>query len=77
MFALDAKGPVVGTAANDVLTQPWLAASRNQVAFLYISLVTPLFSDVDTGIHSDAASQYQARPKAKRGIAIPSVEKFP
>ena len=37
----------------------------------------PLFADVDTGIHPHAASQYHARPKAKRGIAMLSVDKFP
>ena len=37
----------------------------------------PLFADADTGIYPDAASQYHARPKAKRGIAMLSVDKFP
>ena len=37
----------------------------------------PLFADADTGIYPHAASQYHARPKAKRGIAMLSVEKFP
>ena len=37
----------------------------------------PLFADADTGIYPDAASQYHARPKAKRGIAMLSVAKFP
>ena len=37
----------------------------------------PLFADADTGIHSHAASQYHARPNAKRGIAMLSVDKFP
>ena len=30
----------------------------------------PLFADADTGIYPHAASQYHARPKAKRGIAM-------
>ena len=37
----------------------------------------PLFADADTGICPHAASQYNARPKAKRGIAMLSVDKFP
>ena len=36
----------------------------------------PLFADVDTGIYPRAALQYHARPQAKRGIAIPIVDKF-
>ena len=41
----------------------------------------PLFADADTGIYTGiyphAASQYHARPKAKRVIAMLSVDKFP
>ena len=37
----------------------------------------PLFADADTGIYPHTASQYHARPKAKRGIAMLSVDKFP
>ena len=37
----------------------------------------PLFADADTGIYPHAASQYHARPMAKRGIAMLSVDKFP
>ena len=37
----------------------------------------PLFADADTGIYPHVASQYHARPKAKRGIAMLSVDKFP
>ena len=37
----------------------------------------PLFADADTGIYPHAASQYHARLKAKRGIAMLSVDKFP
>ena len=35
-----------------------------------------LFADADTGIYPHAASQYHARPKAKRDIAMLSVDKF-
>ena len=37
----------------------------------------PLFADAGTGIYPHAASQYHARPKAKHGIAMLSVDKFP
>ena len=37
----------------------------------------PLFASADTGIYPHAASQYHMRPKAKRGIAMLSVDKFP
>ena len=37
----------------------------------------PLFADADTEIYPHAALQYHARPKAKRGIAMLSVDKFP
>ena len=37
----------------------------------------PLFADADTGMYPHAASQYHARPKAKRGIAMLSVDKSP
>ena len=37
----------------------------------------PLFADADTGIYPHAAWQYHARPKAKRGIAMLGVDKFP
>ena len=37
----------------------------------------PLFADADTRFYPHAASQYHARPKAKRGIAMLSVDKFP
>ena len=45
---------------------------------IYIDIISyPLFADADTGIYPHAASQYHARPKAKRGIAMLSVDKFP
>ena len=34
----------------------------------------PLFADADTGMYPHAASQYHARPTAKRGIAMLSVD---
>ena len=37
----------------------------------------PLFADADTGIYPHAALQYHARPKARRGIAMLSVDRFP
>ena len=37
----------------------------------------PLFASADRGIYPHLASQYHARPKAKRGIAMLSVDKFP
>ena len=37
----------------------------------------PLFADAETGIYPHTASQYHAQPKAKRGIAMLSVNKFP
>ena len=37
----------------------------------------PLSADADTGIYPPAASQYHTLPKAKCGIAILSVDKFP
>ena len=37
----------------------------------------PLFADVDMWIYPHAASQYHTRPKAKLGIAMLSVNKFP
>ena len=44
---------------------------------LLISFSYPLFPDADTGIHPHAASQYRARPKTNRGIAMLSVDKVP
>ena len=37
----------------------------------------PLFAEADTGIYPHAASQYHARPKAKRVITMLGVDKFP
>ena len=45
---------------------------------IYIYTISyPLFASADTGIYPHAASQYHARPKVKRGIAILSMDKFP
>ena len=38
---------------------------------------SPLFADADTGIYPQGASPYHARPKVKRGMAMPSVDEFP
>ena len=48
----------------------WKHRSRDIISY-------PLFADGDTGIYPHAALQYHARPKAKRGIAMLSVDKFP
>ena len=45
--------------------------------YIYTYISYPLFADADTGIYPHAASQYHARPKAKCGIAMLSVDKFP
>ena len=37
----------------------------------------PLYADADTEIYPHAASQYNAWPKATRGIAMLSVDRFP
>ena len=44
--------------------------SQNTVVITLSDIISyPLFADADTGIYPHAASQYHARPKAKRGIA--------
>ena len=45
--------------------------------YAYDIISYPLFASTDTGIYPHAASQYHARPKAKRGIVMLSVDKFP
>ena len=37
----------------------------------------PLFADANSGIYPHLASQYHARRKVKRGIAMLSLDKFP
>ena len=50
----------------------------NTVPYLDRGIISyPLFADADMGIYPHAESQYHARPKAKRGIAMLSVNKFP
>ena len=66
------------TAYSDVRLQHGFLTRR----FIKISwrmdiISYPLFADADTGIYPHAALQYHARPKAKRGIAMLSVDKFP
>ena len=53
---------------NTQILDPWCILQWNIISY-------PLFADVDTGIHPHAASQYHAWPKAKRGIAMLSVDK--
>ena len=43
----------------------------------WYSIRCPLFASVNTGIYPHAALQYHARPKAKCGITMLSVDKFP
>ena len=67
------------------LTKPLLKLGHGWVitpTFFYMDVIPyiisyPLFADADTGIYPHPASQYHARPKAKRGIAMLSVDKFP
>ena len=42
-----------------------------------LTISYPLFADADMGIYPHAASQYHTRRKAKPGIAMLSVDKFP
>ena len=42
-----------------------------------ITLSYPFFADVNTGMYPHSPSQYHARPKAKHGIAMQNVDKFP
>ena len=49
---------------------------RNYARIVWHVFIYPCFADVDMGIYPHAASQYHARPKANRGIAILSVDKF-
>ena len=54
----------------------WYGMNWAQVRQWYITSY-PLFASADAGIYPHAASQYHARPKAKRGIAMLRVDKFP
>ena len=51
-------------------------STPNHTHFLQDIISYPLFADADTGIYPHAASQNHARPKAKRGIAMLSVDQF-
>ena len=62
-------------AACDVSQQLWCMHMQIKISLDIISY--PLFADADTGICPHAASQYHARPKAKRCIAMLGVDKFP
>ena len=65
---------------SGVLCQEQVSSAeiRNNTHYIQWDIISyPLFADVDTGIYPHAASQYHARPKAKRGIAMLSVDKFP
>ena len=61
----------------------WGNSFRDKSTLTHITLnrldtiSNPLFASADTGIYPYAASQYRARPKAKRGIAMLSLDKFP
>ena len=45
---------------------------------MYVYIISyPLFASADTKIYPHTASQYHTRPKAKCGIAMLSVDKFP
>ena len=71
-----------------IITYPWLKL-KYQAFFKWLhpmvscgmypcnTISYPLFADADTWIYPHAASQYNARPKAKCGIAMLSVDKFP
>ena len=57
-------------------TTSWYRSHWNKKTHLD-TISYPLFADADTGIYPHAAPRYHARPKAKRGIAVLSVDKFP
>ena len=71
---LDRNIKVVSPALFHCLRKslPWF----NVVQGKWDLISYPMFADADTGIYPHAASQYHARPKAKRGIAMLSVDKF-
>ena len=57
----------------------WPLYNETRLYFLWPTntISYPLFADVNTWIYPHAGSQYHPRPKAKRGIAMLSVDKFP
>ena len=70
----------VQTLSITQLLMPWLLVSlgiQQPWYWLWKIISYTLFADADTGIYPHAASQYHARLKAKRGIAMLSVDKFP
>ena len=67
--ASSAKDDIIDMAASIIRDE-----IRTKV---YDTISYPLFASADTGIYPHAASQYHARPKAKRGIAMLSVDEFP
>ena len=62
---------------NRVSSQPMPYLETQFMVATWNNISYPLFADADTGIYPHAALQYHARPKAKRGIAMLSVDKFP
>ena len=73
--------PSFGFMLNSLTT--WAIRARHLLSHVLehwlrrYTISYPFFADADTGIYPHAASQYHARPKAKRGIAMLSVDKFP
>ena len=60
------------------VSRSWMSNYISQYAVGYYYIISyPLFADADTRIYPHAALQYHAGPKAKRGIAMLSVDKFP
>ena len=51
--------------------------TKQCLVYIYIYINYPLFASADTGIYQHAASQCRARPKAKRGMTMLSLDKFP
>ena len=72
-----AKSYYIEPRYNDTRLYVLALTSVRPSAETMVTTGYPLFADADTGIYPHAASQYHARPKAKRGIAMLSVDKFP
>ena len=54
----------------------WTSVTEAKLWYHLSNIISyPLFASVDTGIYPNAASQYHAQPKAKRSIAMLSVDK--
>ena len=56
---------------------PGTCFCRSDIQAIYDFISYPLFADVDTVIYPHPALQYHVRPKAKCGIVMLSVDKFP